>query len=545
MQRPEPRAIDRTKRFLSGRAAALGLLGLVAACNDTRDLAPAAPDVPWQADVSDATPVGLPPPPSAAPAVGAGRSAGDAAGTTVLPRRFELPRVPSLDQPSEPSAIDPAHVYTLPELIDVAERRNHATRLAWELARQAATAVGVAQAALLPTVTLQALAGYERTASPFPNQLIGKGYITAQAQQVLPSVAVKYLLLDFGSREATVASARDLSWAADVEFTAAHQTLILAVTRTYLTLDGVDAARRAAEQSLASALVLQDAAEQRYAHEVGTVVEVALARRGTAQARVAIADVVTAQHAARLSLLSAMELPPDTVLHVADSSRQALAVDTGATVDRLIHDALQRRPELLADLARLRAADEGVALARSAMLPKLAVTANVEGNLSRISVNNGPYESVEQPQAGVFLAFAWPIYAGGLFRNELHAAESRRAAAVDVLQQEKQEAMRQVALAYDAVGDSLSRYDANVALDAAARTAFEAASSAYRNGLGSLTDAAQAQTALATAQASMAQAHAQALINAAALAFSVGALSSSEAAGMPAMPPVQTTVVMP
>ena len=513
----------------------LAALGLLAACNDTRDLAPAAADEPWQASVSQTTQAGPP------PAVGSGAETSEAAGglaaSRVPTRRFELPREPLLDRPDEPAEIDPERVYTLPELIDVAERRNHATRVAWELARQAAIEVGVARAALLPTVTLQALAGYERTASPFPNLLIPDGYITAEAQEVLPSLAVKYLLLDFGSRAATIASARDLSYAANVEFTAAHQTLILAVTRAYLTLDGADATRAAAEQSLANALVLQDAAEQRYVHEVGTVVEVALARRGTAQARVSIADAVTAQHSARLSLLSAMELPPDAPLRVADSSRQPLARDTGATVDRLIHDALQRRPELLTELARLRAADEGVKLARSAMLPKLAVTANVEGNLSRISVNGGPYESVEQPQDGVFLAFTWPIYAGGLFRNELHAAESRRAAAADALEQGKQEAIRQVALAYDAVGDSLARYDATVALDAAADTAFGAASSAYRHGVGSLTDATQAQTVLAEAHASMVQAHAQALISAAALAFSVGALSSSEAPGMPGVRP--------
>ena len=483
-----------------------------------------------------------PPPPAIADASGSNSVTRGVGGQ---PKRFELPREPSLDRPDEPTGIDPTHIYTLPELIDIAERRNHATRVAWELARQAAIAVGVARATLLPTVMLQALAGYERAATPFPSQLIGNGYITAQSQEALPTVAVQYLLLDFGSRAATSASARDLSYAANVEFTAAHQTLILAVTRAYLTLDGVDAARRAAEQSLRNALLLQDAAEQRYAHGIGTVVEVALARRGTAQARVGIADAATAQHVARLSLLNAMELPPDTVLLVADSSRQALARDTGATVDRLIHDALQRRPELLADLARLRAANEGVALAQSAMLPKLAVTGNVQGNLGRISVNGGPYESVEQPQEGVFLNFTWPLYSGGLFRNEVRAAKSRRAAAADVLEQAKQEAMRQVALAYDAVGDGLVRYDATVTLQAAAETAYGAASSAYRHGVGSLTDATQAQTALATAQASVAQAHAQALISAAALAFSIGALSSSEAPGMPGVPPGTVPVTVP
>lgn len=499
-------------------------LCLLAGCNDTSDLAPASFDTPWQTDIArqPATP---------APA-----------GS---PHRFVLPREdtdpgPAVSGSGTAPGIDPARIYDLPELIDVAERRNAATRAAWELARQAALNVGVARAAFLPSLTLQALAGYERTASPFPTLLKRRGYITANAQELLPELAVRYLLLDFGGRAATVAAARDLSFAANVEFTAAHQALILAVTRAYLTLDGTDAARAAADRSLANAAMLQDAAEQRYAHGIGTVVEVALARRGTAQARVSIADAATAQHAARLSLLAAIELPPTTVLRVRDSAAIPLARDTGVTVDRLIEDALQRRPELLADLAQARAAEQGVALARAAMLPKLAVSANVQGNIGQISVDGGPYESIAQPQAGVFLAFTWPIYSGGLLRNQLDIARSRRAAAADTLAEARENAMREVALAYDAVQDGLAQYDAALALQTASTTAFDAAGDAYRNGVGTLTDASDAQTALAAARASVARTHAQALISAAALAFSVGALSSSDAFGMPRDVPAAT-----
>jgi len=76
----------------------------VAGCNDTRNLAPATPAAPW------------PIPASAAPAA---------------------------------AEVNPAHRYSLVELIDIAERRNQATRITWEQARQAAINVGMAQAAFL------------------------------------------------------------------------------------------------------------------------------------------------------------------------------------------------------------------------------------------------------------------------------------------------------------------------------------------------------------------------------------------------------------
>src|SRR5579859_4747442 len=47
-------------------------------------------------------------------------------------------------------AIDPAKVYTLPEVIDIAERNHPQTRVAWERARQAAKAVGLSESAYYP-----------------------------------------------------------------------------------------------------------------------------------------------------------------------------------------------------------------------------------------------------------------------------------------------------------------------------------------------------------------------------------------------------------
>src|SRR5690242_16715770 len=46
--------------------------------------------------------------------------------------------------------VDTNKVYDLPELIDIAQRSNPRTRVAWERARQAATAVGLSRSAYFP-----------------------------------------------------------------------------------------------------------------------------------------------------------------------------------------------------------------------------------------------------------------------------------------------------------------------------------------------------------------------------------------------------------
>ena len=65
--------------------------------------------------------------------------------------------------------IDPKKIYDLPELIDLAERNNPETRIAWERARAAAAAVGLSQSTYYPYLAASAGAGYARAFLPFPS----------------------------------------------------------------------------------------------------------------------------------------------------------------------------------------------------------------------------------------------------------------------------------------------------------------------------------------------------------------------------------------
>src|ERR1700740_1681438 len=96
------------------RRSALAGCALLGACNDTRDLAPASPDTPWQFEPSKEAP--------AAPAPAA-----------VGARGFAVPEDTAAQLPP-PVDIDPNPLYSLVELIDIAQRRNPSTRVAWEQA---------------------------------------------------------------------------------------------------------------------------------------------------------------------------------------------------------------------------------------------------------------------------------------------------------------------------------------------------------------------------------------------------------------------------
>jgi outer membrane protein len=205
---------------------------------------------------------------------------------------------------------------------------------------------------------------------------------------------------------------------------------------------------------------------------------------------------------------------------------------TSGTIQRLLDEALRQRPDLLAAVARLRASDSGIALARAEMQPKLSVSTNIQGNLGQISVDGAPYQGVKQPQAGVFLRFDWPLYAGGLLQNRLRLAQSQHDAAADAVQESRNQALREVALAYDQLDTGLQQNDAAVALQTAAQAAFNSASDSYSHGVGTFTDAVSAEAALAAARADVARAHAQSLINAAGVAFATGALNAGSASDL-------------
>ena len=487
-------ALHRVSPVIVGLAAAL----VVSGCNDTRDLAPPTPTAPW-------------PVPSAA-----------------APRAEEVAPVTAVTTPE----VAPDHQYSLTELIDIAERRNQRTRIAWEQARQAAINVGIAEAAFLPTLTASAIGGYQRVALPFPSNLAPRGFITADIEEVLPTLTMSYLLLDFGGREAVRNAAKQLSVAANVSFNLAHQKLVFDVARAYFSLDGAEAALRAAQQALKDAEDVQGSAEALRGRGLATVVTVELARRDTAQRRYDLARARAAQHDAQYGLLSAMDLPPTTELHIVDVSTRPLPKPSGGTLQNLLSDALSQRPDLIAAVANLRASDEGIAEARSAFRPKVSLSTNIQGNIGQVSVDGGSNQGIVQPQAGVFLRFEWPLYQGGLLENRLREAQSRREAAAYAVREARNQALREVALAYDQLDTGLQQYEAAQALLTAAQTAFNSASDSYAHGVGTFTDAASAEGALAGARAEAARAHTQSLINAAALAFATGTMNADAAAGL-------------
>src|SRR5437763_9994149 len=102
-------------------------------------------------------------------------------------------------------SINPRNVYNLAELIDIAERNNPQTRIAWERTRQAGAVVGLSESAYYPFLVASAAAGYARAFLPFPTltanpthpslsnvRITGGGSLVTEAQVYRGELSAKW-----------------------------------------------------------------------------------------------------------------------------------------------------------------------------------------------------------------------------------------------------------------------------------------------------------------------------------------------------------------
>jgi len=104
--------------------------------------------------------------------------------------------------------VDAKKSYQLAELIDLAERINPETKVAWEQAKQAASTIGLAKSQYYPVLALQAAANDARAPAPLPVTPTQAGFMDVEVQQASPAATLDWVLLDFGRRKAGVRAAQ-------------------------------------------------------------------------------------------------------------------------------------------------------------------------------------------------------------------------------------------------------------------------------------------------------------------------------------------------
>lgn len=431
--------------------------------------------------------------------------------------------------------IDPEKIYDLPELIDIAERSNPETRVAWERARQAAEAVGLGKSLYYPDLAASAAAAYghffaefpELKTGPRPNEVsvVGGGTLTFDAIAAGGTFNLKWLLFDFGGRKAVVDAAREKLMMANVGFNAAHQKIVFEVTKSFYEFDAARGKVDAAESSLLAAQTVSEAARARLTNGLAIKPETLQADQQVAQASFELTAAQGAMSDAQVALVESLGILPTTTIKVASAPDKLPSENLDESVDALIERALSQRPDLIAKLAALRAARADVKKARSEYFPKVALGANAGIAQLDVAVKDSPYFSGSEPVYGIGLAIDMPIFDGFARARKLHIAESEVRAAESELAGSRDTAVREVWKSCTDFKTACHQEESAERLLSAAQSAYDAALEAYRQGLSSYVDLMNAQRSLAAARSEMVDTRAQIFTARTALAYSIGDLA--------------------
>ena len=404
-----------------------------------------------------------------------------------------------------PPNFTPGMPITLAQVVDIALANNSTTRVAWLQARADEAAIGSARSAYLPEVDLNAQIANTRTKQNGAQTTFG------------PSLALNYLLFDFGGREATVEAARQTLIASNFLHNQAIQDVILRTQQAYYSYLDARALLAAEDATITERQKSLDAADARHNAGVATIADVLQSRTALSQAKLNRDSIEGNLRTIEGALATTMGLPATTRFDFGELPLDIPTRRVTEAVDALISRAVTLRPDLAAARATAERADVRIREVRSQFLPSVGVTASA--GPAWVSGGGG---STFAHSIGV--GMRWPVFTG--FRNvyDVRQAEIEAQLAREDVRSLEQQVDLQVWTSYYSLQTATQRLTTARDLLTSAQQSVDVAQSRYRAGVGSILDLLTAESALESARAQEVQARTDWFLSVAQLAHDTGSL---------------------
>ena len=407
---------------------------------------------------------------------------------------------------------------SLSEVVERALCNNPQTREAWANARVQAAQVGVQQSAFRPSVSANAALTRNET----NGGSVGSG-ATAYTQESA-GLALSYLLYDFGGRDASLESARQVLGALNATQDATIQGVFLSAVQAYYQWFAARAAVAAAAEAEKFSLESLRAATARYKVGAATPADKLQAQTAYSQS---VLNRITAEGNANTALgvlANAMGLDADAPLSIALAATPRPSEAFAADVARLIEQARKNRPDLAAAEAQVRAARANVDAARASGMPNVSLTANLGYSNSTIS---DPFRS---SALGIMVSI--PLFTGFNTTYRIQAAKEQVEARLAQRDRTSQQVALDVWKAYQSLVTQMQALKTSAELVASATQSEQVARGRYKAGAGTILDLLTAQSALASARQQDIQALYGWYIAKAALAQAMGQLDFNAIAAL-------------
>lgn len=433
------------------------------------------------------------------------------------------------------SFIDRNKNYTLPELVDLAQRHNPSTRISWETAVQAAASTGMTEAQFYPTLTVTSSYGGGYWSQDLTGAKSQSGIVvpvnfndraSGNYSNLSAGVNLRYILFDFGQRIANTKAAKRTQTAANLSFNATHQQITFLVTKAYYTLETDRRLIETAEVSAKSAEDVLGSTQAKY--DQGLLTEPILLQAKQARAQAAF-DLVNARsnwEVARLNLLQVIGAEPECGLLVANYDFSRLDSRLQAPLDQFVQAALKQKPDLLAKVAQAQAAEQSLRATKAGTLPQFSIKGVQSYQNFNTTINGGEIHDVglSFQNYGGSVNVEWPFFDGGLNRNKVKQAASSWREANEAVLQAREEALATVWRSYTTAKSSIERKQSADDLLKASQSSYDALLASFDLGRTSIQDVLSARSSLAKAMATRAECDQSIAASLATLAYASGQL---------------------
>ena len=399
----------------------------------------------------------------------------------------------------------PKGALDLLDVVNLALCSNPQTREVWAYSRVQEAQVGVSKAAYLPNASMSA------------SDIRIKSGADPVIERRNINLTLSYLLYDFGLRSAKLDNALQLLAAASATQDSTVQKIFLAAVQGYYQVQAALAAFDAAIESEHTARESFAAAEARYNAGSATPADKLQAQTAYSQATLnritADGNLKNAQGA----LANMIGVDANRNVPLATANAAEMPRDFEGDINALIEEARQRRPDLQAAAAQVKAAQASADAARSDDMPKISLTA---------SSDRQQVAGINTRDSSVGIQLNVPIFSGYTPAYRIRAAEMQVEASNAQLEQLRLQVALEVWTAYQHLTTATQSLRTTADLLNSAEQSERVVLGRYKAGVGSMLDVLNAQSALASARQQRIQSTLNWNISRATLAQAMGSLDA-------------------
>jgi outer membrane protein TolC len=319
--------------------------------------------------------------------------------------------------------------------------------------------------------------------------------------------------------------------AANFAFNRKHQEIAYRVATSFFAYQAILAKVTAAQQTFEAARAGSASVQAKLEKGLATRPDLLLAIQEQAKASYDLQDARSSLIQTHADLTASLGISPSYTLQLIDLSKLPLPAALVQSVEKIVDQALEQRPDLMARLSELRAREAEVKKARAEFWPKISMRGMVGnqywGNVQTNPPGNEHYSASNLVDTAM-LTMEWTLFDGYERSNAVHEAEAKKEVSRAQIEGLRLDIMRDIWKAYADTKTALEKREFALALLKAAEESYTATQESYTHGFSTVIELLSAQKDLAHARYTEIDSRATLLRSAATLVYASGGQSQGD-----------------